>query len=124
MTTSIKTDLAPGAIGPYSQAIVSGGLVFVSGQLPFQPGSEELPETIEAEVKQSLTNIKNILEAAGSSLSKVLRVGIFLTDLADFAKANEVYASFFKEPYPARVTVQISALPKGARVEIDAIASL
>ncbi|MDR2199411.1 MAG: RidA family protein [Deltaproteobacteria bacterium] len=124
MPKSVKTDLAPAAIGAYSQAIVSGGLVFVSGQLPFPPGGDRLPETIEGEVRQSLTNIKNILEEAGSSMDKVVRVGIFLTDMADFPKANEIYASFFKEPYPARATVQVAALPKNARVEIDAIAEL
>jgi 2-iminobutanoate/2-iminopropanoate deaminase len=122
MPKSITTENAPGAIGPYSQAIVSGGFVFVSGQLPFRPDSEDLPETIEAQVSQSLNNIKSILAAAGSSIDKVVRVGIFLTDLSDFGRANEVYSTFFKEPHPARVTVQVSALPKGARVEIDAIA--
>jgi 2-iminobutanoate/2-iminopropanoate deaminase len=122
MPTSFKTDLAPEAIGPYSQAVRAGGLIFVSGQLPLAPGSPELPGTIEGQVSQSLTNIRNILEAAGSSLAKVLRVGVFLTDLSDFAKANEVYATFFREPYPARVTVEVSALPRGARVEIDAVA--
>ncbi|MDR2339678.1 MAG: Rid family detoxifying hydrolase [Deltaproteobacteria bacterium] len=124
MPKSVYSDLAPEAIGPYSQAVISGGFVFVSGQLPFTPANEDLPETIEAEVHQSLTNIKHILEACGSSLEKVVRVGIFLTNLADFGRANEVYASFFKKPYPARVTVQVSALPKGARVEIDAIAEV
>ena len=124
MAEPITTDQAPGAIGPYSQAVKSGGFIFVSVQLPFKPGSDEIPETIEAEVKQSITNIKNILEAAGSSLAKVVRVGIFLTDLADFARANEVYSTFFHAHHPARVTVQVSALPKGARVEIDAVAEV
>jgi 2-iminobutanoate/2-iminopropanoate deaminase len=124
MAKPVKTDLAPGAIGPYSQAIISGGFVFVSGQLPISPESDEFPETIEAQVKQCIHNIKHILEEAGSSLSKVVRVGIFMTNLADFSRANEVYSNFFHDPHPARVTVQVAALPKGAMVEIDAIAEL
>jgi 2-iminobutanoate/2-iminopropanoate deaminase len=122
MAKSVVTDKAPGAIGPYSQATIAGGLVFVSGQLPLAPGSDTLPPTIEGQVKQSLENIKSILEAAGSGLSKVVRTGIFLTDLGDFAAANAIYATYFKEPYPARATVQVAALPKGAKVEIEAVA--
>ena len=124
MAKIIKTDLAPAAVGAYSQAVVSGGFVFVSGQLPFPPGGSELPETFEGEVRQSILNIQNILAAAGSSLDKVVKVGIFLTDMADFSRANEVYSSFFHDPHPARSTVQVAALPKGARVEIEAIAEV
>jgi 2-iminobutanoate/2-iminopropanoate deaminase len=124
MSIKIETSDAPAAIGPYSQAIKSGGLIFVSGQLPIDPNTGEMPGDIESQVKNSLSNIRNILDATGSSLSKVLKVGIFLTDLGDFQTANQVYATFFKEPYPARTTVQISALPKGAKVEIDAVAEV
>jgi 2-iminobutanoate/2-iminopropanoate deaminase len=124
MAEKISTENAPAAIGPYSQALVSGKLVFVSGQLPIDPKTGEMPKDIAAQVKNSLTNIQNILTAAGSNLAKVLKVGVFLTDLADFQAANEVYATFFQEPYPARTTVQIVALPKGALVEIDAIAEI
>ncbi|MDR2460052.1 MAG: RidA family protein [Deltaproteobacteria bacterium] len=124
MPKKISTDSAPAAIGPYSQALVSGNLVFVSGQLPIDPKTGEMPADISAQVKNSLKNIQSIVEASGSSLTKVLKVSIFLTDLANFQTANEVYATFFKEPYPARSTVQISALPKGALVEIDAIAEI
>jgi 2-iminobutanoate/2-iminopropanoate deaminase len=94
----------------------------VSGQLPLDPSTGEMPPDVKGQVERSLSNIRSILEAAGSSLSKVVRVGIFLTDLQDFQAANEVYGTFFKEPYPARVTVEVSALPRGAKVEIDAIA--
>jgi 2-iminobutanoate/2-iminopropanoate deaminase len=122
MTVKIETPDAPAAIGPYSQAVKCGGLIFVSGQLPIDPQTGEIPGDIESQVRNSLNNINNILDSAGSSLSKVLRVGVFLTDLGDFQAANQVYSTFFKEPYPARTTVQISALPKGAKVEIDAVA--
>jgi 2-iminobutanoate/2-iminopropanoate deaminase len=120
----IETEKAPAAIGPYSQALKSGNLIFVSGQLPINIETGEIPADIASQVKYSLTNIKSILEAQGSSLSKVLKVGVFLVDLADFQVANEVYATFFKEPFPARTTVQITALPKGAKVEIDAVAEI
>ncbi|MDR2354095.1 MAG: RidA family protein [Deltaproteobacteria bacterium] len=123
MPNPISTSKAPAAIGPYSQAISSDKLLFVSGQLPLDPQGQ-IPNDIETQVKNSLQNIQNILESAGTSLAKVLKVGIFLTDLNDFQAANTVYATFFKEPYPARTTVQVAALPKGAKVEIDAIAVL
>ncbi|MDR3154902.1 MAG: RidA family protein [Deltaproteobacteria bacterium] len=122
MPQPVSAPNAPAAIGPYSQAVKSGSLVFVSGQLPLDPSTGEMPPDVKGQVERSLSNIRSILEAAGSSLSKVVRVGIFLTDLQDFQAANEVYGTFFKEPYPARVTVEVSALPRGAKVEIDAIA--
>jgi 2-iminobutanoate/2-iminopropanoate deaminase len=123
MKKAIATTAAPGAIGPYSQGVrASGELIFVSGQLPIDPASGRMPEAASDQAHQSLANIKAILEAAGSSLSEVVRVGIFMTDLKEFEAVNQVYASFFTTPYPARSTVQVSALPKGAKVEIDAIA--
>ncbi|MDR2350611.1 MAG: Rid family detoxifying hydrolase [Deltaproteobacteria bacterium] len=122
MPVKIETAKAPAAIGPYSQALKTGNLVFVSGQLPADPVTGEIPPDVAAQVKNSLQNVMAILEAAGSSADKVLKVGIFLTDLGDFQVANEIYRTFFKEPYPARTTVQISALPKGAKIEIDAVA--
>ena len=124
MPNKIDTLEAPAAIGPYSQALKSRSLIFVSGQLPIDPKTGEIPVGIEEQVKNSISNIRAILDAAGSSLSKVLKIGIFLTDLGDFQAANQVYATFFKEPYPARTTVQITALPKGAKVEIDAVAEI
>lgn len=122
---AITTDTAPAAIGPYSQAIVAGELVFVSGQIPLNPTSGELVSgSIEEETAQVLTNLQAVLTAAGSSLSLVVKTTIYLTDLADFARVNEVYARSFRAPAPARATVQVAALPRGARVEIDAIARL
>ncbi len=122
MKEVIKTDKAPAAIGPYSQAIKSGGLIFVSGQLPLDPNTGQMPEETTAQAQQALNNIKSILTAAGSSMDKIVRVGIFMTDLADFVPVNEVYATFFQDAPPARATVQVAALPKGAKIEIDAIA--
>ncbi|MDR1043970.1 MAG: RidA family protein [Candidatus Adiutrix sp.] len=122
MKEIVSTDKAPAAIGPYSQGIKSGGLVYVSGQLPLDPASGKMPEATSDQARQSLTNVKSILEAAGSSLDQVVRVGIFMTDLADFKAVNEVYAAFFTGACPARATVQVAALPMGAKIEIEAVA--
>jgi len=122
MKEVISTDKAPAAIGPYSQAIRSGAQVFVSGQMPLDPATGQMPETSAEQARQCLNNIKAILEAAGSSLDKVVRVGIFMTDLGDFKPVNEVYATFFTDKAPARATVQVAALPLGAKVEIEAVA--
>ena len=120
MKKVINSEFAPAAIGPYSQAIETEGLIFVSGQLPVENGV--MPESIADQTKAALTNIAHILEAGGSDLSKVVKTTVLLKDMNDFAAMNEVYASFFSEPYPARVCYQVSALPKNASVEIDAIA--
>ena len=123
MKTAIHTDNAPAAIGPYSQAIKAGGLIYVSGQLPIDPATGEFPgNCIACQTRQSLTNIKNILEAAGSSMDKVVKTTVLLADIADFAGMNEVYAEFFREPYPARAAFQAAAIPKGALVEIEVVA--
>ena len=119
MKTVISTDKAPAAIGPYSQAIKCGSMVYVSGQVPVDPATGKIPETISDQARQSLTNVKSILEAAGTSMDKVVRVGIFMTDLADFKTVNEIYATFFTENCPARATVQVSALPLGVKIEIE-----
>ena len=120
---SICTDDAPAAIGPYSQAIHTGELVFVSGQIPLEPKSGKLEvSSIEAETQQVLRNLRAILEAAGSSLPRVVKTTIYLTNLEDFAAVNAVYGEFFSDAPPARATVQVAALPMGARIEIDAIA--
>jgi 2-iminobutanoate/2-iminopropanoate deaminase len=121
---SIATDKAPAAIGPYSQAIRAGAIIYISGQLPLNPATGLMPEATAEQARQSLTNLKNILEAAGSSLDRVLRVGIFLVDLADFKAVNEVYAGFFTGVCPARSTVQVAALPLGAKIEIEAVAEV
>ena len=116
---------APKAIGPYSQVVKVGPWVFCSGQLGMDPETGELvPGGIEAETRQALTNLQYVLEAAGASLDHVVKVTVFLQDIGDFAKMNEVYSTFFRAPYPARAAVQVAALPKGARVEIEAIAYL
>jgi 2-iminobutanoate/2-iminopropanoate deaminase len=120
--TIINTENAPAAIGPYSQAVKHGDTIYVSGQLPLNPETKKMDEDVSKQTEQSMNNIKAILQEAGSSMEKVLRCGIFVTDLADFATVNDMYASFFEGDYPARATVQVAALPLGAKVEIDAIA--
>ncbi len=122
---AIQTSQAPAAIGPYSQAIDSGaGLVFVSGQLPIDPATGAFPEGgVQAQTRQSLTNARAILEAAGLGLKNVVKTTVFLADMGDFAAMNEIYAQFFAAPYPARSAVAVKTLPKGALVEIECIAA-
>jgi 2-iminobutanoate/2-iminopropanoate deaminase len=127
MTTTEKrvivSDSAPRAIGPYSAAIQWGNLVFTAGQIGLDPKTGELvPGGIEAETRQALTNLKHVLASAGASLEGVLKTTVFLRDIADFARMNGVYAEFFVDRPPARSAVQVAALPKGAAVEIEAIA--
>lgn len=122
---TISTDKAPKAIGPYSQGIATSGFLFLSGQVPLDPSTGQLVQgTVQEEVARVLDNLKGVLEAAGSGLQRVVRTTVYLTSLEDFAAMNEVYARYFGEHRPARSTVQVSALPRGARVEIDAIASV
>ncbi|MEO0074221.1 MAG: RidA family protein [candidate division WOR-3 bacterium] len=119
------TDGAPKPIGAYSQAVTCGGFVFTSGQIAIDPGSGELVKTgIEQETEQVLRNLSSVLAAAGTGLDRAVRVNVYLTDMALFARVNAVYGRYFSEPFPARTTVQVSALPKGASVEIDVIAAL
>jgi len=121
----VQTDKAPKAIGPYSQAIRLEGLVFSAGQIGLDPSTGELvPGGVEAQTRQVLTNLKNVLAAADSELSFVVKTTVFLKDMNDFQKMNAVYAEFFPENPPARSTVAVSALPKGALVEIEAVALL
>ncbi len=124
--SAFHSDHAPQAIGPYSQAVRIGqGPVFLSGQIPLDPATQTLVEgDITAQTERVMKNLEAVLKAAGCGFGNVVRCGIFLVDLNDFAKVNEVYARYFSENPPARSTVQVSALPKGARVEIDAIAVL
>lgn len=120
---ALSTTNAPAAIGPYSQAIEANGTVYVSGQLPINPATGEFAEGgIKAEAAQSLTNIKNILLSEGLSMSNVVKVTVLLADINDFAAVNEVYKDFFEAPYPARSAFAVAALPKGANIEIEAIA--
>lgn len=119
----ISTKNAPAAIGPYSQALDMGCMVFVSGQIPVDPATGAMAEDVRAQAAQSLTNIKSILAEAGVGMGDVIKTTVFLADLGDFAAVNEVYASFFSEPYPARSCVQVAAIPKGAKLEIECIAA-
>ena len=121
----ISTEKAPKAIGPYSQAIVVDRLVFTAGQVGLEPGSMELVQGgVEAQTRQVLTNLRYVLEKADSGLNLVIKTTVFLQDLADFAKMNGVYAEFFPENPPARSTIQVAGLPKGALVEIECVALL
>jgi 2-iminobutanoate/2-iminopropanoate deaminase len=119
----IHTENAPAAVGPYSQAVVANGMVFTAGQVPLVPATMKLVEgDIQAQAHQSLENIKAVLEAAGTSLDKVIKVTVFLKDMGDFKAMNEVYAEFFGENPPARSAVEVAGLPLGARIEIECIA--
>ena len=119
---AISTPNAPAAIGPYSQAVRAGGTVYLSGQIPLDPATGELVQAdIATEARRVFDNLKAVCEAAGGSLDDVTRVGIYLTDLSDFAQVNAVMADYFQSPYPARSTIQVSGLPRGARVEVDAV---
>jgi 2-iminobutanoate/2-iminopropanoate deaminase len=119
----IKTEDAPGAIGPYSQAVKAGGLVYCSGQIPLDPGTGEFVEGgIAEQTEQVLKNISALLAAAGTGLEQVVKTTVFLAEMNDFAAMNEVYGRFFGENYPARSTVQAARLPRDARVEIEVIA--
>ena len=120
----IKTDMAPLAIGPYSQGVMAGGVVFVSGQIPVHPETgEAVAGGVKEETRRVLLNIKAVLEKEGLSMADVVKTTVYLIDLSLFKEMNEAYSEFFVPPYPARATVGVSALPKGVSVEIDAIAS-
>ncbi|WP_055109850.1 RidA family protein [Paenibacillus ihumii] len=118
----LSTTAAPGAIGPYSQGVVIGDLIYTSGQLGLVPETGQFADGVEAQTAQALNNVKAILESAGSGLEKVIKTTVFLKDMNDFAKVNEVYGSFFAEPYPARSAVEVARLPKDGLVEIEVIA--
>jgi 2-iminobutanoate/2-iminopropanoate deaminase len=125
MKERIHTDNAPQAIGPYNQAIVANGMVYVSGQIPFTEGGVLVSDGIRQQTRQSLTNIQLILEKAGTGKEKIVKTTIFLQDMNDFSSVNEEYAAFFEGTvYPARATVEVSKLPKDVKVEIEAIALL
>jgi len=118
----VSTDQAPAAIGPYSQAVRAGNTVYFSGQIPLDPASGNLVEgDIGTQTRRVFDNLTAVAKAAGGSLSQFVRVGIYVTDLANFAAVNAVMAEYFQQPYPARSTIEVSALPKGAQVEVDAI---
>ena len=114
-----KTNNAPAAIGPYSQAITVGNMLFTSGQIPINPATGDIPKGVEA-----LTNVKNLIEAAGGSIENVVKTTVFIKDMNDFAKINEVYAKYFTEPYPARSCVEVARLPKDVLLEVETIVEL
>ena len=121
----ISTPNAPAAIGPYSQATSAGGVVFFSGQIALDPATGELVSGgIEAQARRAFDNLKAVCEAAGGSMDDIVRVGLYLTDLGEFAAVNAVMGEYFAQPYPARSTIEVSALPKGAIFEVDAIMQL
>lgn len=125
MKNVISTTKAPAAIGPYSQAVRVGNLVYTSGQIPINPATGIFAEGgIKEQTRQSLLNVKAILEAAGLTMSDVVKTTVFMADMNDFADMNAVYAEFFSEPYPARSAVAVKALPKGALVEIEVVAGV
>jgi reactive intermediate/imine deaminase len=119
---AIHTERAPQAIGTYSQAVRAGDIVYLSGQIPFDPATNELiTGNIEAEIRRVFENLKAVAEAAGGSLAQAVKVNIYLTDLTHFAKVNEIMATYFPQPYPARAAVGVAALPRGARVEAECV---
>ena len=123
MKTQIATEKAPGAIGPYSQAVDCGPFVFASGQIPIDPATGNIPEGITEQTRQSLSNVKAILEAAGLTMDNVVKTTVFLADMNDFAAMNAVYAEAFSAPFPARSAVVVRTLPKNVLVEIEVIAA-
>jgi 2-iminobutanoate/2-iminopropanoate deaminase len=120
--TAVLTDQAPRPVGPYSQAIRAGGLLFVAGQIPIDPATGTMPADIAEQTRLALRNVQAVVEAAGASLGDVVKTTVFVQDLGEFGAMNEVYATFFPEDPPARACVQVARLPKDARVEIEAIA--
>ena len=121
MQKVISTDKAPGAIGPYSQAIEVNGMVFTSGVIPVDPATGVIPEGVEAQATQAFTNLTNLVEASGAAMSQVVKTTVFLKEMNDFGKINEIYAKFFKEPYPSRSCVEVARLPKDVLLEVEAI---
>lgn len=121
MQKVISTDKAPGAIGPYSQAIEVNGMVFTSGVIPVDPATGLIPEGVEAQATQAFTNLTNLVEASGAAMSQVVKTTVFIKEMNDFGKINEIYAKFFKEPYPSRSCVEVARLPKDVLLEVEAI---
>lgn len=122
MKQSLNVNGAPAAVGPYSHAVKANGFIYVSGQLGLDPDTGSLPESIESQTRQSLENLKTIVEGCGSDLKHIVKTGIFLADINDFGKVNEIYAEYFTDEKPARSCVEVANLPKGGLVEIEVIA--
>ena len=117
----VATNNAPNAIGPYSQAIEVNGMVFTSGVIPVDPATGVIPEGVEAQATQAFTNLTNLVEASGAAMSQVVKTTVFIKEMNDFGKINEIYAKFFKEPYPSRSCVEVARLPKDVLLEVEAI---
>ena len=122
MSKVISTDKAPAAIGPYSQAIEVNGMVFTSGVIPVDPQTGVIPATIEEQANQAFSNLKNLIEASGATIDKVIKTTVFIKEMNDFGKINDIYATYFKEPFPARSCVEVARLPKDVMLEVEAIA--
>lgn len=121
MSKVISTDKAPSAIGPYSQAIEVNNMVYTSGVIPVDPATGVIPEGVEAQANQAFSNLKNLIEAAGANINQVVKTTVFIKEMNDFAKINEIYATYFEEPYPARSCVEVARLPKDVLLEIEAV---
>ncbi len=121
MSKVISTDKAPAAIGPYSQAIEVNGMVFTSGVIPVDPQTGVIPATIEEQANQAFSNLKNLIEASGATIDKVIKTTVFIKEMNDFGKINEIYATCFKEPFPARSCVEVARLPKDVMLEVEAV---
>ena len=121
---SVHTNNAPAAIGPYSQGIIVGGMLYTSGQIPVDPSTGKIADTVEAQAEQVFKNLSEIIKTAGADMSKVVKTTVFIKNMDNFAKINEVYAKFFTEPYPARSCVEVARLPKDVMLEAEAIVEL
>lgn len=121
MSKVISTDKAPAAIGPYSQAIEVNGMVFTSGVIPVDPQTGVIPATIEEQANQAFSNLRNLIEASGATIDKVIKTTVFIKEMNDFGKINEIYATYFKEPFPARSCVEVARLPKNVMLEVEAV---
>ena len=121
MSKVISTDKAPAAIGPYSQAIEVNGMVFTSGVIPVDPQTGVIPATIEEQANQAFSNLKNLIQASGATIDKVIKTTVFIKEMNDFGKINEIYATYFKEPFPARSCVEVARLPKDVMLEVEAV---
>ena len=121
MSKVISTDKAPAAIGPYSQAIEVNGMVFTSGVIPVEPQTGVIPATIEEQANQAFSNLKNLIEASGATIDKVIKTTVFIKEMNDFGKINDIYATYFKEPFPARSCVEVARLPKDVMLEVEAV---
>ena len=122
MSKVISTDKAPAAIGPYSQAIEVNGMVFTSGVIPVDPQTGVIPATIEEQANQAFSNLKNLIEASGATIDKAIKTTVFIKEMNDFGKINEIYATYFKEPFPARSCVEVARLPKDLLIEVEVTA--